>query len=63
MTEEDRNKKIWALYSVVYTVEGMMTSFGCKVPNPWRIQLDVMSDGELDLYFGLIKDAIYKIKE
>ena len=41
----------------------MMTSFGCEVPNPWRIQLDAMNDEELGLYFGLIEDAIDKIKE
>ena len=60
MTEGERKNKIAALYSIVYTVQGFMSSFMCKVENPWRLQLDAMSNGEIELYFDLIKDAIKK---
>lgn len=60
MREGERKKKIAALYSVLYTVQGLMGTFMCKVENPWRIELDAMSNGEIKLYFDLIKDAIEK---
>ena len=60
MIEDEREKKIEALYSVLYTVQGLMGTFMCKVENPWRIDLDAMSNGEIELYFDLIKDAIKK---
>lgn len=58
MTEGERKKKIKALQCIVYTVQGLMGTFMCKVENPWRIELDAMSNGEIELYFDLIKDAI-----
>ena len=58
MTEGERKKKIEALQCIVYTVQGLMGTFMCKVENPWRIELDAMSNGEIELYFDLIKDAI-----
>ena len=58
MTEGERKKKIKALQCIVYTVQGLMGTFMRKVENPWRIELDAMSNGEIELYFDLIKDAI-----
>ena len=58
MTEGERKKKIKALQCIVYTVQGLMGTFMCKVENPWRIELDAMNNGEIELYFDLIKDAI-----
>lgn len=60
MIEDERKKKIKALQCIVYTVEGLMGTFMCKVENPWRVDLDAMSNGEIELYFDLIKDAIKK---
>ena len=60
MTEYEREKKIKALQCIVYTVQGLMSSFMCKVENPWRVELDAMSNGEIELYFDLIKDAVKK---
>lgn len=63
MTKEDRDKKIKALYSVVYSIQGLMSGFACKVLNPWWIELEAMSNGEIELYFGLVQDAIDSVKK
>ena len=48
MIEDERQRKIKALQCIVYTIEGLMGTFMCKVENPWLIDLDAMSNGAME---------------